>query len=134
MANHNNNNNSGLEYISIYIPLDDETRAERKEIVADAALELQGYDLQIKAFKATLEDKIKAAKAKHTQALLELKTNQFALEGDYISYVNETNRRMEYYDPRPDADGALILVASRPLSTREIRQFKIDFREQIAQN
>lgn len=93
MANHNNNNNSGLEYISIYIPLDDETRAERKEIVADAALELQGYDLQIKAFKATLEDKIKAAKAKHTQALLELKTNQFALEGDYISYVNETNRR-----------------------------------------
>lgn len=132
MANHNNNNNSGLEYISIYIPLSDETRAERKEIVADAALELQGYDLQIKAFKATLEDKIKAAKAKHTQALLELKTNQFALEGDYISYVNEINRRMEYYDPKPGQEG--VLVASRPLSAREIRQFKLDFREQVVQN
>lgn len=123
---------SGLEYVLIFIPLDEETRVERKEIVADTELELQGYERQIKELKDSLEDKIKAAKKKKSQALQELTTGQFELKGDFISYVNESLRRMEYYDPRPGYEGNL--VASRPLSSREVRQFKIDFKSQIQSN
>lgn len=127
------NQNTGLEFVSVYIPLNEETRAERKAIAAEAEMQLRAYNRRIQDLKDELADAIKLQKKIKDKALVELEMGQFELTGDFISHINETLRTMEYYAPTGH-NLAGTLIASRPLSAREIRQFKIDFKELIAQN